>query len=87
MNVICKYDEPIKIWDFGEQISLKEDSVTVMVIDHEGEYTLCLTEKGGPIIRGKNLEETKIKFREALDLSITIKNLMNYNEKHHRYSE
>jgi len=60
----------------------KVNIVAIVIHDKtEGIYTISLKdEKGGPIINASTFKEAHKKFKEALNLSFTVKNLITFKD-------
>ena len=63
-------------------ITTKRVGKVRIVEDKENKtFTISTIEKGGPIISGSSFEDAVEKFKEALDLSVAVRNLNIYNRK------
>jgi len=73
----------VKLWDYNALIGkmgLVDKTMSVVVSKIDGECTMSLLDKGGPIISNKSLVKLKKEFSEALKVSTAIRNLMYFKE-------
>lgn len=59
-------------------LETKIDDHAAMMVESEDGFTMSLLERGGPIITGRTKEECLEKFREAMDLMVSVMKLMEF---------
>lgn len=66
------------------EYALKANNVLAFYMYNEADkvYTVSLIGKGGPIITAATLEEAKIDFERALNLSCSVNNLLFFKKTH-----
>lgn len=53
-----------------------------VLVDDENNYTMCLVGvKGGPIVSDKTLDAVRSKFKDALQLSLSVGSLLSFAKK------
>ena len=71
----------INLWNYkNNEMELIEKDVDVLLSHDSGIYSMSMLKEGGPILSNRNLDKLKENFKEALNVSTSVRNLMYFKE-------